>query len=89
MYLGASTPKAPLTTKGEVVCWWGLFHAACLFTQRGHDLVAPPAVPLAFTVHPGLEKYMTKRRFDNIKRAMPTAFRNRESTTLGTKFALS
>ena len=63
-------PKARTLTVGELVVWEGLFLAATLVPQRGHALFTPPSQPRRFTPHPGFEKYMTRHRFDAIKKAI-------------------
>jgi len=66
-------PKSRTLTKGELVVFEGLILAATLVPQRGRALFDPPSRPSRFTPHPGFEKYMTRTRFDNIKRCVLAA----------------
>ena len=72
-------PKSRTLTKGELVVFEGLLLAATLVTQRGHALFTPPARPRRFTPHPGFEKYMTRARFDTIKRSILAACADHDS----------
>jgi hypothetical protein len=63
-------PKSRTLTKGELVVFEGLILAATLVPQRGQALFTPPARPRRFTPHPGFEEYMSRARFDSIKRAI-------------------
>lgn len=62
--------KSRTLTKGELIVFEGLFLAATLVPQRGHALFTPPSRPRRFTPYPGFEEYMSRARFDNIKRAI-------------------
>ena len=72
-------PKSRTLTKGELVVFEGLLLAATLVLQRGHALFTPPSRPRRFTPHPGFEEYMTRVRFDSIKRAILAPCADRDS----------
>jgi hypothetical protein len=63
-------PKAHDLTKGEYLVFKGLFIAAALQIQKGHDCWDPPPRERRFRKHPEFGEYMTRRRFDAIKSAI-------------------
>ena len=65
--------KAPDLSLGEYVAWHGLFIAATVCVQRGHELWDAPKEPRRFRKHPGFVEYMTRSRFDAIKACLLAA----------------
>lgn len=65
-----TNPKAATVTTGELVVWEGLFLAATLVPQKGHELFIAPAQSRRFTPFPGFDEYMTLKRFEAIKAAI-------------------
>ena len=65
--------KAPDLSLGEYVAWHGLFIAATVCVQRGHELWDAPKEPRRFRKHPGFVEYMTRNRFDAIKACLLAA----------------
>ena len=72
--MAVKDPKAAELTTGEYLVWHGLFLAATLCAERGHDLFDPPKRKRRFRKHPEFAQYMTRTRFDAIKASWLSAF---------------
>lgn len=66
--------KAVDLTLGEYVVFHGLFIAASVCVQRGHELWDLPLRERRFRKHPEFGQYMSRRRFDAIKSSLLAAF---------------
>lgn len=65
--------KAADLTLGEYVVWHGLFIAAAVCVQRGHELWDASKFSRRFRKHPEFGQFMTRNRFDAIKSSLLAA----------------
>jgi hypothetical protein len=69
----AKDEKAADLTLGEYVVWHGLFIAATVCVQRGHELWDVKQAPRRFRKHPNFAEFMPRNRFDAIKSCLLAA----------------
>jgi Transposase IS4 len=81
-------PKAPDLTLGEYVVFHGLFIAASVCVQKGHELWDVSKEERRFRKHPEFGAYMTRNRFDAIKSSLLSACGDASKSVTGKWWAI-